>query len=220
MGDGTVLRDSVVQHVYAVQGSYSIRLIVRNGDGCADTAYGVAQAYFTPVASYTIDPDTSVDRVVGTVFTLTSTTQNAQRVWWGIEGYGVHEGPVWQVRFDRPGRYCFKVWAQNGSCVDSASGCIEVKDPYVYLPNAFSPNGDGVNDVFEIKAFGLKEPRVRIYDRWGVLVFDNGGDMSRHWDGTYRGSPVPEDAYTVVIEGKLPPFDKPFKRGGTVTLIR
>jgi len=220
LGDGTTANDPVVQHVYLVEGSYTVTLIVRNADGCADTATASVQTFFTPVPRYVIEPDTSEDRVVGTVFTLTSTTQGVQRTWWEIEGYGRHEGDVWQVRFDRPGRYCFKMWVQNGSCIDSTAGCIEVRDPYVYLPNAFSPNGDGVNDVFEVKSFGLKEPRVRIYDRWGVLVFDNQGDMSRHWDGTYRGQPVPEDAYTVIIEGKLPPHDKPFKRSGTVTVIR
>ncbi|MCX7607122.1 MAG: gliding motility-associated C-terminal domain-containing protein, partial [Bacteroidia bacterium] len=220
LGDGTVATDSVVQHVYPVQGSYGVTLVIRNADGCADTATATANAFFVPTPAYSIEPDTSEDRVVGTVFTLTSITQNAQQVWWEIPGYGRHEGTPWQVRFDKPGEYCFTLWARNGSCVDSTRGCIRVKDPYLYLPNAFSPNGDGVNDLFEIKTFGLKEPRVRIYDRWGLLIFDNQGDMSRHWDGTYQGRPVPEDAYTVVIEGKLPPTDKPFKRTTTATVVR
>ncbi len=220
LGDGTTATDSVVVHVYPVQGSYSVRLIIRNADGCADTAVAVAQAFFTPLPTYTIEPDTTGGPVVGTVFTLTSVGQNVQEVWWVADGYGRVEGPVLQLKYDRPGEYCYALWVRNGSCVDSAKGCIRVRDPYVYLPNAFSPNGDGVNDVFEVKAFGLKEPRVRIYDRWGVLVFDNQGDMTRHWDGTYQGRPAPEDAYTVVIEGKLPPYDKPIKRSGTVTVVR
>ncbi|MDW8057019.1 MAG: gliding motility-associated C-terminal domain-containing protein, partial [Bacteroidia bacterium] len=220
LGDGTQARDSVVQHVYMVQGNYVVRLIIRNSDGCADTAVATVQAFTTPTLGYTIDPDTSEERVVGTVFTLTSTAMNADRVWWAIPGYGQHEGAVWQVRFEKAGEYCFTMWAQNGSCVDSTRGCIRVRDPFIYVPNAFSPNGDGVNDVFEVKSFGLEEPRVRIYDRWGLLIFDNQGDMTRHWDGTYRGQPVQEDAYTVVIEGKLPPTGRPFKRTTTVTVIR
>ena len=119
-----------------------------------------------------------------------------------------------------PGEYCFTLLVDRNGCADSVKGCIQVKDPYVYLPNAFTPNGDGVNDVFEVKVWGLKEARMRIWDRWGVLVFDNGGDMTKFWDGTYQGKPVPEDAYTYVIEGKVPPNDKGYRRAGTVTVVR
>ncbi|MCX7606616.1 MAG: gliding motility-associated C-terminal domain-containing protein, partial [Bacteroidia bacterium] len=220
LGDGTVSTDSLVLHVYPLGGSYTVSLVVRNADGCTDTAMASVQVSFPPVPTYHISPDTTQEHPVGTVFTLSSLSSQVSSVRWEIPGYGTHVGPTWNVRFTQPGEYCFMLWVENQGCVDSTRGCIRVRDPYLYLPTAFSPNGDGINDLFEIKNFGIKDPRVRIYDRWGVLVFDNQGDMSRHWDGTYEGKPVPEDAYTVLIEGKLPPSDKPFRRGGTVTVIR
>ncbi|MDW8016046.1 MAG: gliding motility-associated C-terminal domain-containing protein [Bacteroidia bacterium] len=220
LGTGTTATDSVVQEVYLVENRYTIRLIIRNRDGCSDTANAVVEASALPEMSYIIEPDTNEDRVVGTLFTLRSTGQNVEEVWWEVEGYGRLTGSTIQVRFDQEGIYCYTFWARRGSCIDSTEGCIRVKDAYVYIPNAFSPNGDGINDVYEVRTFGLQRPRVRIYDRWGALVFDNQGDMNRHWDGTYRGVPVPEDAYTVVIEGVLPPTDKPIRRTGTVTVVR
>ncbi|MEN2993452.1 MAG: PKD domain-containing protein [Bacteroidia bacterium] len=221
LGDGTTATTSTVTHLYSNPGTYTVRLIVRNADGCADTATATAEAATRPIPGYQIQPDpTQQDYPIGTLFTLTSTSTNAPRIIWEIPGYGRHEGPTWEVRFNQEGEYCFTLYAQNGSCIDSLRGCLRVEDPFIYVPNAFSPNGDGINDFFEIKVFGLKDGRVRIYSRWGELVFDNQGDMTRHWDGTYRGTPAPEDAYTVVIEGKLPPYDKPIRRTGTVTLIR
>lgn len=219
LGDGNSANTPLVDWVYT-EGRYVVRLIVRNADGCSDTAYTVAEAYFTPVPQYSAEPDIREELVIGTVINLTSTTQGATSTQWFIPGYGSHSGPVWQLRFVEAGEYCFTLLVQRNGCADSVRGCIRVKDPYVYLPNAFTPNGDGVNDVFEVKVWGLKDARMRIWDRWGILVFDNGGDMTKFWDGTYQGRPSPEDAYTYVIEGKVPPHDRPYRRTGTVTLIR
>jgi gliding motility-associated-like protein len=203
-----------------LDGRYVVRLIVRNGDGCADTAYAYAEAYVTPVAQYMAEPSIREEIVIGTLILLTSTAQGATRTSWSVPGYGSHEGLSWQVRFMEAGEYCFTLVVDRMGCADSVRGCIRVRDPYLYVPNAFTPNGDGVNDVFEVKVWGLKDGRMRVWDRWGVLVFDNGGDMTRHWDGTYQGKPVPEDAYAFVIEGKVPPHEKPYKRSGTVTVMR
>ncbi len=220
LGDGNSANTPVVDWVYTVEGRYVVRLVVRNADGCSDTAYAVAEAYFRPIPQYVAEPNIQEDLVVGTIITLTSTTQGATSTQWFIPGYGSHSGSVWQVRFVEAGEYCFTLLVERNGCADSVRECIRMKDPYVYLPNAFTPNGDGVNDVFEVKVWGLKEARMRIWDRWGVLVFDNGGDMTKFWDGTYQGKPVPEDAYTYVIEGKVPPNDKGYRRAGTVTVVR
>ena len=64
----------------------------------------------------------------------------------------------------------------------------------IYIPNTFSPNGDGINDVFKIKAEEILTFELNIFDRWGLLIFAT-TDLEHSWDGTYKGRLVQQDAY-------------------------
>jgi gliding motility-associated-like protein len=70
-----------------------------------------------------------------------------------------------------------------------------------FVPSAFTPNGDGLNDKFEMDILGATTINVKIWDRWGELVFSNpdqanGMSDTHGWDGTFRGKPVQFDTYT------------------------
>jgi gliding motility-associated-like protein len=86
------------------------------------------------------------------------------------------------------------------------------------IPNAFSPNGDGLNEVFEVKGQFLANYRLLIYDRWGQILFDN-QNQSRGWDGRLNGKEIPTGAYPYRITGK-DASGKEFTKTGTVTLLR
>jgi gliding motility-associated-like protein len=94
------------------------------------------------------------------------------------------------------------VISQNG-CVDSIKHVIETKDYMFYIPNAFTPNGDGSNDFFFAKGLGITEYEMWIFDRWGNNLFYckvNGLPQSQscQWDGTVQGGTntiVHEDVY-------------------------
>ncbi len=89
----------------------------------------------------------------------------------------------------------------------------------LYLPNAFSPNGDNVNEVFRTVPVGMKKFNYfRIYNRFGQLVFST-SRQSEGWDGTYQGKPQSPDVYVWIVEGIDFQDNKIFKRG-IVTLIR
>lgn len=79
----------------------------------------------------------------------------------------------------------------------------EIKDPVMYVPNAFTPNGDGLNDVFIPQtADNLKEYKLLIYDRNGVLIFQS-EDITKGWDGRTRGDEMSqENIYMWKIELK------------------
>jgi gliding motility-associated-like protein len=66
-----------------------------------------------------------------------------------------------------------------------------------FLPNGFSPNGDGINDVF-LPLFPptllIQKYSLQIYDRWGMMVFDT-ADPNQTWDGSKNGEPLPIDTY-------------------------
>lgn len=67
-------------------------------------------------------------------------------------------------------------------------------DIYIFVPNAFTPNGDGENDVLYVRGQHLTEIDLKIFDRWGELVFES-TDQSIGWDGTFKGEPVDPDVY-------------------------
>jgi gliding motility-associated-like protein len=91
--------------------------------------------------------------------------------------------------------------------------------PDVYVPNAFTPNGDGTNDVFEVFGTALKSVSMKIFNRWGEKVFDSGESQWASWDGTYMGSMQPTGVYVYYVE--LVYLDGVKKmREGSVTLIR
>jgi gliding motility-associated-like protein len=62
----------------------------------------------------------------------------------------------------------------------------------LFIPTAFTPNGDGINDIWTIQAIGFSRYTLVVFDRWGKEVFNNGGDMTKQWNGTINGQPAPE----------------------------
>jgi gliding motility-associated-like protein len=87
------------------------------------------------------------------------------------------------------------------------------------IPNVFTPNGDGINDIWTIQAIGFSRYTLIVFDRWGKEVFNNGGDMTKQWNGTINGQPAPEGVYNFVFEGTRLSGEK-VTRAGTVTLLR
>ncbi len=93
--------------------------------------------------------------------------------------------------------------------VTSASGCISReyitvhKDCYIDLPNAFTPNGDGANDYFFPRMLTPLQPlafHMRIFNRWGHMLFETTGREGEGWDGRFNGQPQPPGAYVYWIE--------------------
>lgn len=72
-------------------------------------------------------------------------------------------------------------------------------EPFLYVPNAFSPNGDLDNDVLYVRGALIKEMIFRVYDRWGELVFESFDRLSG-WDGTFRGKPSDPDTYDYYLK--------------------
>jgi|GEM_PF-5173530 len=108
----------------------------------------------------------------------------------------------------------------NG-CANTASITLQ-SDPncitYAF-PNAFSPNGDGVNDVFRVKGIGSPSIfEMRIYNRWGNLLFMS-QDMSKGWDGNNAGKPQEVGTYTVMIR-YVDENKQIISKKGTLTLVR
>lgn len=92
------------------------------------------------------------------------------------------------------------------------------EEPYVFVPKAFTPNGDGKNDVLFVRGEVIKEVVFEIFDRWGELLFST-TDLTHGWDGTFRGKPCEPGVYDYYMQVVCLGQKKYFKKGN-VTLIR
>lgn len=109
---------------------------------------------------------------------------------------------------------------KGDSQIESVSNHVEVLQPMqVYIPNAFTPNGDGVNDSFGAKGVGIEEYKLAIYNKWGELLFES-QSMEDQWDGTYAGQNAKEDAYVYDLLVKNEDSSDWVKKTGSVTLLR
>lgn len=106
-----------------------------------------------------------------------------------------------------------------GGCTSTDTLHIRVfKGPEIYVPTAFSPNADGLNDFLRALPVGVRFQYLRIYDRWGGLVFST-TDHRIGWDGTANGRRLPPGTFAWSTEGELPDGRK-LSRKGTLQLIR
>jgi len=88
----------------------------------------------------------------------------------------------------------------------------------VYVPNAFTPNGDGQNDIVYVHSDNIKTLKLYIYDQWGELLFTS-SNLAVGWDGTYRGAAEPVGVYVYYLKAMLN-NGREVMRKGTITLIR
>ena len=120
----------------------------------------------------------------------------------------------------------FTVTVMNAdSCYasDTATIIVEAK-PSAFIPSAFTPNGDNLNDRFEFDILGATNINIQIFDRWGHKIYDNptqlnGTNSGSGWDGKNEGKALPFDTY--VWQMKVTYFDGLVKdQSGTVTIMK
>lgn len=105
-----------------------------------------------------------------------------------------------EIRVVGPGIHVFTVVSLLGCTYTDTVRIIALDEsPMVYAPNAFSPDGDGINDVFHIAGFGERDVRLTIFNRWGEQLWQT-QDIHTGWDGRYQGSVVKNDVYVYVLE--------------------
>jgi gliding motility-associated-like protein len=103
----------------------------------------------------------------------------------------------------------------------SAFGEVTVyvnSDKVFYVPNAFSPNGDGLNDIFQVFSYGVERAVVVVFNRWGEKLYE-WNNLAGGWDGTYKGKTVDPGVY--IYSAQLRWLDGQVKREkGSITVIR
>ncbi|MBL7963492.1 MAG: PKD domain-containing protein [Flavobacteriales bacterium] len=229
-GDGTTSAQPAPMHTYAV-GTFSVSLTVSTPAGCTATSptSGLVIVHPPPTAAFTASPwITDIDHP--TVSFTDQSTPNAVLWNWsfGDGGQSTAQHPLHQ--FDSIGVHTVTLVVQDGNgCEAQVSQTVVVTPVYdVTIPNAFSPAGgagggnwipgDLSNDVFYPFVRFVKEFRMRIYNRWGELIFET-DDVARGWDGRYRDQLSPQDAYVYQVWVRFVD-DHVVERLGDVTLFR
>lgn len=116
------------------------------------------------------------------------------------------------------GTYCFMLLAKNDFCVDTASDCGRLVETHIYMPSAFSPNGDGTNDFFRPILNNVDILECSVYNRWGERVFVSFNNENS-WDGTFKGKRCDVGTYFYKIRYRVINRE-PSLLKGDVTLIR
>jgi gliding motility-associated-like protein len=91
--------------------------------------------------------------------------------------------------------YRVTAFQQGNNTITSTSNYAEVIPPLnIYIPSAFTPNGDGINDNFGVKGEGIRNYHLFIYNRWGTVIFES-TNPKQQWDGKYNGEPAESGTY-------------------------
>jgi len=117
----------------------------------------------------------------------------------------------------------FTLSVSDGICTLSDTTEVKVyeiicEEPYVFIPNAFSPNGDSENDILYVRGIWIEKIIFRIFDRWGEMVFES-TDVSNGWDGSFRGKTLDPDVYDFYLDVTCIGGFKSITRGN-VSLMR
>ncbi|MEO6537964.1 MAG: PKD domain-containing protein [Ferruginibacter sp.] len=173
--------------------------------GCfKDTAYFPVKVY--PVPTVTAGPDQTIN--VGQSITLTpKVSPDVQSVIWTPTGSIFRSSyPSIAIKPTQTTQYKVEV-ANAGGCVASSQVTVYVlcNGANVFIPNTFSPNGDGANEVFYPRGTGLFSIKsARVFNRWGELVYEKNNfqpnDAGAGWDGTYHGQKLLPDVFVYMFE--------------------
>jgi len=116
-------------------------------------------------------------------------------------------------------KYRVTAYKEGDTTVKSVSNIAEIIPPMtLYIPNAFTPNGDGLNDSFGVSGANIYKFKMLVYNAWGELVFQT-DNMNKRWDGKFKGEIMPNSVYLYEVTA----FDYKGRaefKNGNVTLLQ
>jgi len=224
-GDGSSSTNCAPAHCYIGQGTFYAVLTLTDANGCVGSDSAIVVVYPIPDADFDFGPQPASIYESTIQFTDASTGAIISNWNWTFGDPQNSSSTVQNPAFNYgdPGSYNVQLAVtSNYGCTDSITKTVVIDPEFmIYVPNAFTPNFDGVNDVFMAKGEGIKDFQLFIFDRWGNQVFFS-DDIMKGWDGRFQAKGediVQEDVYVWKIE--LKNFkNEPKQMKGTVSLIK
>lgn len=215
-GNGTGHSPLPLERAYTSAGTYAIALEVANAGGCKATV--PAQTInIAPAPDLNAGPDLYIKPGESKPIAATITNAPAYDFLWSPPA-GLSNTTVLNPVASPSNPVLYKITAVNRTNGCKAMDSVWVKIvSTIYVPNAFTPNNDGLNDVWRIPALdAYPQARVIVFNRYGQKIFESVG-YSQAWDGRYQGAQQANGAYVYMIQ---PEPGKPDVLKGTVTIIR
>ena len=192
-------------------GTYDITLTAISNGGCSSTTTlnNMITIYPQPTAQFILGPQPAT--MEAPIINFTDLSINAVNWLWDFgDPTNLYESNTSNLInpshiYADSGQYCVTLTVQSlGGCSDVATNCLTILPEYsLYIPNAFTPNGDGLNSLFAPKGIYIAEFTMRIFDRWGNLIFKS-KSINEGWNGTVQNNNniVQEDVYVYSIDVK------------------
>ncbi len=224
-GDGNISSQSNASNCYQIPGVYSVNYTCTDANGCVGSASipGLIEVFAVPVALFSSNPSGSVEPNVAINFFDLSTGSPTQWNWTFTGPFGSTTSSSQNPSYtpSDTGNYSVMLIVTNAKgCADTIITTFSVENPCgeIFVPNAFSPNGDGQNDTLFVYGGCFEFVALEIYSRWGEMVFST-RDTSRGWDGKWRGQQCEPGVFTYVLTGQL--LDgTAVSRRGNITIMR
>ena len=208
--------------VFAVK-HYSVSLTVTSDSGCVSTLTktNYITVYPAPVSAFSATP--LITTIVDPVITITNLSSGSHSWKWNFGDTGTDSMQILLSHtYADTGSYTIQLaTATQYGCRDTSYQTITIEPDFVlYIPSAFTPNGDGINDTFIPKGIFINEFEMFIFDRWGTMIYST-DDITKPWDGSVNGSSLntQNEVYVYSILVKNFRMEKRTYKG-TVTLIR
>ncbi|MFH1004224.1 MAG: PKD domain-containing protein [Bacteroidota bacterium] len=222
-GDGDTSAQQNPSHIYSSAGNHTVTLAGISNNNCINFISFPVIVYPQPTADFSSSPFPTAELTDAITFTNLSSTDVTAWYWYFGDGDSVNSNITEPTHlYVDTGIYIvtLKTISQYG-CMDTVQHPIRIADFAFYVPNAFSPNKDEINDLFSGYGVGIANYEMQIFDRWGNLIFLT-NNFKIKWDGTISGgsgTTVQQDVYIWKIK-LTDVFNKEHKYMGNVTVIR
>ncbi|WP_152270224.1 T9SS type B sorting domain-containing protein [Agriterribacter humi] len=192
------------------------KAIAVNESGCTDTAIVNVQVRDFSI-SLKANPSPMLIGIPATL--TTSANANYEVIGWKPEIYFSNQTANTQslIINDTTGTFYVIARSEDG-CIDTANVKTAVDNKDFFIPNAFTPNRDGRNDIFKVYGSSVTAAEIKIYNQWGAMLYET-KDNEKGWDGTHKNNPQPVGLYVYVVKVRLSNEDT-FIKKGTIRLIR
>ncbi len=195
-GDGTSDNSNNAIHVYEHAGDYAVSLTTVNDKGCSvsKSFNSLISVYSKPAGQFISNPQ--IADILTPVVQFQNYSTNAIYYSWDFgDGFSSAEMNPNHTYSDIGIYNITLILISPLGCVDTVQGLVRVEDTFsFYIPNSFTPNGDGINDAFKGYGTSVKNYLMNIYNRWGKLIYST-DSYDKPWDGKVNSETVQNDVY-------------------------